>query len=234
MTTDLIYLAWNRLEFTAATFRLLLQNTNWERVNRLLVFEDGSIDGTREWLDQEIKQCPVPSHLSHLGWHSPVMTMLHYLGNDPAESFVKIDNDVAVPPGWLDELLACAEAHPEVMLLGMEAGQTTPNGAHTGPRSVTPSSWIGGIGLLRTAAFKHSRPKPRGRFGFTEWQETHTEVQRGWITPDLLVPQLDRIPVEPWATYARQYVARGWQRYWSPYDPDLHEWCYQWFLEATA
>ena len=30
---------------------------------------------------------------------------------------------------------------------------------------------------------------------------------------------LDRLPGEPWASLSRKYIAKGWQRAWSGYDP---------------
>lgn len=45
---DLFYPAWNRLEFTRETFGALLANTEWPLVRELVVYDDGSSDGTRE------------------------------------------------------------------------------------------------------------------------------------------------------------------------------------------
>lgn len=39
---------------------------------------------------------------------------------DPADVVAKIDNDVIVPPGWLDACHAVMEAHPDLDLLGIE------------------------------------------------------------------------------------------------------------------
>ena len=47
---DILFLAKDRRTFTEMTFGWLLENTNWDLVNRLIVYDDGSTDGTREWL----------------------------------------------------------------------------------------------------------------------------------------------------------------------------------------
>ncbi len=55
-SVDLLYLACNRLEFTQETFTALIANTDWQLVHELFVYDDGSQDGTREWLDDNISR----------------------------------------------------------------------------------------------------------------------------------------------------------------------------------
>jgi hypothetical protein len=69
----------------------------------------------------------------------------------------------------------------------------------------------------------------RGRFGFTEWQNRN-DLKRGWITPDLLVPQLDRVPVEPYRSLSETYIENGWQRAWTPYDDTWMVPYYSWVI----
>ena len=40
---DLVYLAHGRPEFTAASLAALGENTNWERVGRMLIYTDGAL-----------------------------------------------------------------------------------------------------------------------------------------------------------------------------------------------
>lgn len=216
---DVLYLAYNRVEFTRVTFQLLLANTDWSLVRGLRVYDDGSTDGTYKYLADAVGMCPVPARLTRPGFGSPVTTMKHYLNKgNPAEAFVKVDNDIAVPPGWLNNMLDVFDQDPSLDLLGMEAGQTWLPGRNgrkfDGVYGWTSCSHIGGVGVMRTAAF-HDRPRLRanGRYGFTEWQHEQEPV-RGWITPDLLVPQLDRIPEEPWLSLSKSYREAGWQRTW--------------------
>jgi GT2 family glycosyltransferase len=42
---DLIFLSHNRREFTEACLQNLIRNTNWDRVNRLILYDDNSTDG---------------------------------------------------------------------------------------------------------------------------------------------------------------------------------------------
>jgi hypothetical protein len=247
---DVIYLAWNRLELTRLTFPLLLRNTDWSLVRNLIVYEDGSTDGTREYLDgalsayttsvrfMGIDNAPMSASLSYLGYGSPVRTMNHYLERDPAPLFAKVDSDIAVPPGWLNELAAVMGRSPELEILGMQAGftgETLRADAH----GVGYSAWsseargwvdcphIGGVGLLRSSAFTSRAPMvPNGRFGFTEWQQRNDRLRgipvTGWINPDLLCPQMDLLPIEPWRGLSAGYTEKGWQRAWPPYELGSH------------
>jgi hypothetical protein len=136
-----------------------------------------------------------------------------------AEAFVKIDNDVTMPPGWLEALLVDAERKPHVELLGMEAGLVEDGDVRR---------HIGGVGLMRTHAFSMRKPVPlslgkNGRAGFTIWQHRYN-LKTSWLTPYLPVVQLDRIPEEPWASLTRDYIERGWAREWDPYLPDMEQW----------
>lgn len=232
---DVVYVACNRLDYTRQTFNMLLENTEWVYVNRLVVYDDGSTDGTFEWLKEatdaarrSLKVIGVDFAATELG--SPVAVMNEYLSRRPkpmvrkAHLWAKIDNDIAVPPDWLGELLGVMERNPELELLGMEAGMggmlwpLTEDNRGRLVRGYLEASHIGGVGLMKRTAFEgRPRPVPNGRFGFTEWQHDN-EIRAGWIVPDVLVSELSRIPVEPWVDLAERYIARGWQREQSKYD----------------
>lgn len=240
MTVEILYTAWNRLEFTRVTFELLKRNTNWDHVSRLVVYDDGSEDGTREYLDEAGKDVPVAGfELRFGGWHSTGATMNDYVALAETEHFVKIDNDIAMPPGWLERVRRAARRHPEYDLIGMEAGW---NGAYQGvlpptAYSVEKTRHIGGVGLMRTRAFHQRRPVPlslgkNGRAGFTIWQHRQS-VRIGWLKPDIPNVQLDRIPTEPWRSLSAKYVEQGWARPWPPYTDDMEPW-WSWLPEELV
>jgi len=222
---DLVYLAWNRLEFSRFSFEAMLRHTAWEHVSRLYVYDDGSEDGTAGWLRDNLERAPVPCEFVSTEYRSPVATTNDYIRRSEAGMFAKVDNDIAVPPGWLEAMLFVMDRNPTLDLLGMEAGRTkVPTDGFHGVYGWTPSTHIGGVGLMRTAPFKrYPAPKQNGRFGFTEWQCVY-RPQRGWITPDLMVCSLDFVPVEPWRSLSEGYRERGWQRPWPLYDPAAHYW----------
>ncbi len=247
MTCDLLFLAKNRLEFTKASFTSLIKNTDWALVSTLWIYDDGSADGTREWLLKATRDVPTDKKLftdSHIG--APAGIMNDYLTRtsayrDPAQvstdMFAKIDNDVIVPPWWLNDCLSAIENSPDLDLLGIEPPQSRTPHIVGGVRSKTtendfrhqsyaPCDSIGGIGLMRRGAFKTRGPlKPYAIYGgFTDWQLQNRDVTKGWIVPPLKLFLLDRLPTEPWVSLSKKYIANGWQRAWSGYDPAVPFW----------
>lgn len=227
MSVEVVYLSWNRRAMSEASFRLLHRNTNWELVSKLVVYDDGSEDGTDGWLEQAGKQIGVPGfEMRRVRFRAPAATMNDFLATTEADLFAKVDSDIAVPPGWLDVMLGVMERNPWLELLGAEAGRTGPFLVDVPPDSygVELGSHIGGVGLMRTKAF-HSRRSimARGRFGFTEWQHQHNP-DRGWLSPDIPMVQLDRIPEEPWASLTDEYVKLGYARRWPKYDALVPDW----------
>lgn len=219
MITDVIYLTKNRLAFTKFTFEKLLANTEWDRVRAFVAYDDGSKDGTAEWMAEAVKRVPVEKYYVASYLNSPTAIMLAYMGYfEGQDSFAKIDNDIVVPPGWLGVLQDVMERNPEVEVLGTETGMSGKSPRRNAKYTYQECSHIGGVGLIKTSIFKDKPSiQPDGRFGWTEWQHEHQPV-RGWISPDLLTSCLDRNPEEPWASLTQEYVERGWQRPWAPYD----------------
>lgn len=226
--TDLLYLAYNRREFTEFSFQTLLDNTNWDLIDHLHVYDDGSEDGTAEYLAEAIEQCPVKSTLHPTAFRSPVRTMNHYVATSRAGKFFKVDNDICVPPGWVDSMLGVMDSSLELELLGTEPGfaELLPEEQEwDGIYRYTRARHIGGVGCFRTRSFTTRRKmEPNGRFGLTEWQWEY-RVTCGWIQPDLRVFSLDHLPFEPWVSLAAAYVEAGWARAWSKYfKSNTHLW----------
>jgi glycosyltransferase involved in cell wall biosynthesis len=246
MRLDVVYLAWNRLKFVGATWPWMMSHTNWDYVERLIVYDDGSEDGTLEFLrehtarDIQHHHRKIPVELRLGDFRSPPAIMNHYLATSEADVFAKIDSDIALPGGWLEALLSVMEGRKKPDLLGMEAGMVELAGRDgkrwDGRYTFEPATNIGGIGLMRVSAFKTRPPIPArvdSRFGFTEWQQRY-DLKRGWIRPDLLCPQLDRLPFEPWASLAEQYVAEGWSRPWPKYHPEMMSAYWSWMDTKQA
>jgi GT2 family glycosyltransferase len=226
---DILFLACNRLEFTRETFEALIVNTDWNLVNTLFVIDDGSSDGTREWLEQNLARVPRPTRFLRTSFGSPVAAMVEFIRRSSAPILAKTDNDAMLPPGWLRQSRDVLSRHPELSLLGIEA--MYPHDADASlARSYTTAEFISGLGLYRRAAFARSQPRAYNKwFGLEEWQVRHGPgLRRGWITPALPVFLLDRIPFEPWASYSENYVQRGWQRAWPKYDPSCTLWQWRW------
>lgn len=225
--TDILYLAWNRFEFTKFSFQKLLENTDWNQIGTLFVHDDGSKDGTDKWLhkqwiehNNELK-CNWVNHSESLG--GPVAVMNWYLDqNSEADRFTKIDSDIMVPPGWLQEMNRMMYLNPGLDILGMQPDKGPPVPGQCPRRFVEEASHIGGVGMMRKRAFKFCRPSPNGRFGWTEFQQRHPDLTKAWIRPDLAVFEMDRLPFEPWRGLSFEYVGKEWTRAWPEYPEDAH------------
>lgn len=219
---DVLFVAWNRLEFTRKSLDLLLKNTDWSQLRRLIIYDDTSTDGTREFLSEAVdvagQYTDTEFHVCSYG--SPVSVMNWYARCFDGDYFVKIDNDIAVPPNWVGPVISVLNAHPEVELLGLEYGQPAFKSSHES-YSYTPATHIGGVGAMKCSAFTTRKPPDaNGRFGFTEWQHEFEPI-RGWLTPSLKVLQFDKITIEPWLTLSNEYVKKEWQRKWEKYPRDM-------------
>lgn len=238
MNLDIIHLNWNRPEFSAASLQALIRNTNWRMVRELVLYDDSArpLNSVRD----AYGHAPVETKVIHTNYRSPVKTMNDYLDQEVLpEAFVKLDSDIVVPPGWLERMVSVMERNPALELLGMEAGQSgmkpPPKPKALRPQDYTwvESTHIGGVGLMKIEAFlERPRMRPAGRYGFTEWQHRARNLVRGWIAPDLLIADLSRIPVQPWAHLSHTYIGNGWQRQWpqDAHDPRYWEW---WTKEAA-
>lgn len=221
---DILYVAHNRLEMTRESFEALLANTDWSEVSQLLIADDLSEDGTYEYLDEAMERVPEMTDVGiiHERFGGPVAAMNRYLDchSEGVQTFAKIDNDFVVCPGWLGDMLKTLTLNPGLDILGFEpfVGEPTmPPFA----RTIQDAPHIGGKGLIRLRTFSHCRPRPSGQngyFGFTEFQTKHPHLTKAWVYPDLPCFGLDQLPFEPWVSLTQEYVERGWQRFWPPYD----------------
>lgn len=257
MSCEILYLAYNRLEFTKASLDALCRGTDWNLVDRFIAWDDGSTDGTLEFLQEKLKEIAmvVPVTLCQGRARNPVNIMRKYLHGTQAEVFAKIDNDVVVPPGWLDACMTVMDENPQLDLLGIEppasrkgspqrptpqptaALETAP-----GPLRWVPTDAIGGIGLMRTNCFSRFT-NGRGLVaqdtygGFTGWQIFHSQengLRCGWIAPALKVFLLDRVPEPPWDVLSKEYIKNSWQRPWRMYSLEDKEELWAWWSYENA
>lgn len=117
MIVDLLYVSYNRLEYTRASFEALLKHTDWSLVRRLYVADDESTDGSRDFLLDAIADAPVPRVMTGGRFGGPVAAMNWYL---EYESTCEACDGTGFKGGELygDICLACngsgEEKHPDV------------------------------------------------------------------------------------------------------------------------
>ncbi len=100
---------WNQLEFTRHCIAALRRHTRqpWE----LVVIDNGSTDGTRDYLAGVQDMSPVPvgvvANARNLGFPAAINQGMRQARG---EYLVLLNNDVVVTEGWLDHLVALASA----------------------------------------------------------------------------------------------------------------------------
>ncbi len=225
---DILYLAWNRVEYTIASLAALKACTDWSRVRNLWLFDDGSTDGAREFLCRaagDLSARSANTRIVQTRLSSPVASMNQFLQQcSPSPWFVKLDNDVVVSPGWLEDGIDVLRRSPEVDLLGLEPVNTPAHGLRHAERT----GHIGGVGFMRTSIFEEL-PVAAGRMGFSDWQVKHPQYIKAWLNPSMPVILLDRLPFEPWLSLGKTYQERGWQRPWKLYDEEKDAKIWEWW-----
>lgn len=237
---NILFVAWNRRAYTEASFQALLDHTDWAEVDTLHIHDDGSTDGTAEYLQDALNLVPhtVTVKFETLRLGGPVAATNRHLDMCPQTeqvgAFAKIDSDFIVCPGWLPEMQRLLTLHPGVDIFGIQPRFGPPTFAPDPERTVERARHIGGIGVLRHRAFERCRPVPNGRYGFTEWQGEHRDIQKAWVTPDLPCFSLDLIGLEPWRSLALSYIANGWMRPWSLYEDGGRSYFEWWNAQVPA
>jgi hypothetical protein len=230
MSVSLLYPARNRLAFTRQSWAALMSNTDWSLVSEFHVYDDGSEDGTREYLSTFILPPDLArkSTFHRSAFHSPMGVTLDWIRESKAPLLAKLDNDTIMPPGWLSCALNVMNWNPRLDMLGLEcmrepaAFGEIDNGSG---RGYLPAKFVSGLGLWRRSVFAKELPADNGYFGLEEFQQQRPHITTGWIMPSLPVFLLDRLPMEPWRSLSEEYVRKDWQRKWSldlRYKPEQH------------
>lgn len=224
MTLDLRFSAKNRLEFTRESLDNLCRNTNWSLVDNFVIYDDGSTDGTLEFL-----QSCVFAEVRQTSFGSGILVANDFISRSEAEFVATLDNDAMVPPGWLGIGLEVLQNNPELQVLGLEQRGIKGNPPYT----YRPSNSLDGLYIARRSLFEgKSLPGAITPYeGWSQWLKAN-QIRMGWIVPSLPVFLLDRIPFSPWIDLSQKYEALGWQRplttqarLYSSEDAHLWSWC---------
>jgi glycosyltransferase involved in cell wall biosynthesis len=228
VTVDLMFLAKNRLEFTRESLHQLCRNTNWSMVDEFVLYDDGSTDGTLEFLQQQAAELGVELRQTNLG--SAVTCGNHFIQRSKADFLAKCDNDAMYPPAWLDISFGIMQQFPELQMLCLE-NRNIPGEPPYGYQLAMQGD---GLFVVRRDIFKGSDlPAVKDVYwGLEQWMIAH-KIRTGWVSPSIPVFLLDRLPFEPWISLSRQYEAAGWQRkvigavkyYDQQKDSHLWSWC---------
>jgi len=236
-TVDLLYVAFNRLAFTKESFTRLKSYTDWDLVRRFYVYDDGSTDGTKEWLMEAVEDVPAEVEFRHTIFGGPIGVMRDFIESAEAPILAKIDNDAVVMPQWLYICHRTMEDHPELDVLGIEGYQGTPSLSvdPDSKRGYVRTQAVGGLALIRRKLFQSSTLRPISDIysGWWYWQRGEgASAVKGWLNPSIPVFVLDRIPFDPWNRLSREYVDKAWQRPWWKYNAVQDKFLWQWWRES--
>ena len=203
---DLIYLADNRAEFTRATFGSLLRTTNWTLVRELQIYDLSTVDGALTWLETEAARAPVPTRFVAGRFDGPAAALSHAAASTDAPILARVDNDAMVVPGWTRQCLGLLEQERVGQARALQA---------RAPRATPLQTGCVEVGLAPPAP-GDGRPLV--------------------VDAGVAAFRLGRLPYDPWAALADEYVERGWQPLQARYDPaaSLWHWCWPDLTPASS
>ncbi|MFN0206382.1 MAG: glycosyltransferase [Planctomycetota bacterium] len=116
-SVDVVLITWNN----AAVLRRCLEsvaNTTYRNVN-VHVVDNASTDGTLEYLDALKSSYPFPLHVYKMAVNTGVPVGFNWgIVQGKAELVARIDDDVIVPPEWLDVLVNDLQKRPFAGVVG--------------------------------------------------------------------------------------------------------------------
>lgn len=118
-TTSIIIPVCNQLPYTQQCLASLAETTDMHNVE-VIVVDNGSTDGTAEWLEQWWKDCTdgKRQRLTFSVNRGFAAACNHGLKIASGANIILLNNDVILCTGWLERLLDCLHCAPEVGLAG--------------------------------------------------------------------------------------------------------------------
>jgi hypothetical protein len=207
-TVELAFFAKNRVEFTEESWCRLRQNTNWDLVDKIVFYDDGSTDGTLQFLQRQAQA--MGAELRQTNFGSGLTARTDFFRRATCELLATVDNDAMYPPGWLEIGLELMGRKSELQYLCLENyfGLKGPL-----PYTYRQSRTGDGLAIIRRSIFRGDDvPIAQDTYhGLDDWMIKH-KIVVGWLKPAINVFLLDRVPLEPWCSISEKYVKNGWQR----------------------
>lgn len=207
MKVDVVFMAQNRLVFTYVSLSWFIHTLDVEYVNRVVLLDDGSTDGTDEYLQYMASFVLKPLvSTDYMKSVSDTMsgTFAQFLRQSSTDIVCKIDNDICITErGWLPRLIDVMKRSPELCCLGitnplMEQVLEYQVTQECLERGYIAAKHIGGIGLFRRDMFDLNAlrvcRKDTREGGYSGIQSAQREDERtkGWYVPFLRTELLDR------------------------------------------
>jgi len=213
MGVDLVFMVQNRLAFTYLSLSWLVRTLDVESVNKIILLDDRSTDGTSKYLQHMasfVLDPLVPTDYVKSACDTMSGAFAQFLERSSADIVCKIDNDICITEsGWLPRLMDVMERSPELCCLGitnpvMEQVLELQVTSQSVMRGYIPTKHIGGIGLFRRDMFDidalricKKDGRERGYSGIQSAQKEDERI-KGWCVPFLKTELLDRPSHKMW------------------------------------
>ena len=116
MTIDLVFICYNRLDYTRKALASVLADPTENF--RLTIWDNNSIDGTREFLNSAVHDSRIADIIISDKNVGQITALNEVWNRSKADLLGKLDNDCLVPSGWTRTL---AQAHHDINMLGVVA-----------------------------------------------------------------------------------------------------------------
>lgn len=206
MKLHTVFITYNRLELTKQAIESYLETVTVP--NTVVVVDNGSVDGTEEWLTDAfcghrldeillLHENRYPGHAANSGWA---------LGAEDASHLHRADNDFAFLPGWCEQL--------EELFQDPKLGQV---GLRTDEEEMYAPFNVGGNCVIRRelwdAGLRYDeRPWPEFPPGYSEDSFFSPAVEKmGYTWTRVKRPAIRSLASGDWSDpyYAASYGARG-------------------------
>ena len=118
---DIIVITYQRLNYLKILFNELSRNTEYPY--RLIVIDNGSIDGTREWIEKMYKKGKIWKYLFNK--ENEMLSESFQMGLELVESelFITTQDDIIPPklsPCWLTQMVELMKEKPKLIAITMD------------------------------------------------------------------------------------------------------------------
>jgi len=113
----------NRLHFTIQCLDSLRKQTS--RYFRTVVVDDGSTDGTSETLEKSYPEVILLKGTGDLFWTASVNMGVRYALKDGASQILTMNNDVAAPEDFIENMIKWADKRPRALIGALEISALT-------------------------------------------------------------------------------------------------------------
>jgi len=186
--TPIMFPTWNRLAYTKQALANILEITPECQV---VIYDDGSTDGTQEWLEglSDPRIMARVYNTERLGLDKAIDRFFSVTAG--VEWVTKVDNDAMMPPGWLDNLIDVAKAGaldicaPAHFKNHIAKGKylSDDKQADVGGYTVYFNSHVGGLGVIRREWIDKAM-----KLGNTSYWYRYGKTPGGWTHLQECVP----------------------------------------------